>query len=80
MPPKVTHVVISSPTVSQVLYDQMIGRGLRGPKFGGLTIQWLQESGTGQPASRGQVTWLPARSKGLVFAVTLWRDATPTFH
>jgi superfamily II DNA or RNA helicase len=33
--PKVTHVVMARPTVSQVLYEQMIGRGLRGPKFGG---------------------------------------------
>ena len=33
--PKVTHIVIARPTVSQVLYEQMIGRGLRGPKFGG---------------------------------------------
>jgi DNA repair protein RadD len=33
--PKVTHVVMARPTVSQVLYEQMIGRGLRGPRFGG---------------------------------------------
>lgn len=33
--PKVTHVVVARPTVSLVLYQQMIGRGLRGPKFGG---------------------------------------------
>jgi superfamily II DNA or RNA helicase len=33
--PKVTHVVMARPTVSQVLYEQMVGRGLRGPKFGG---------------------------------------------
>ena len=33
--PKVTHVVLARPTVSQVLYEQMVGRGLRGPKFGG---------------------------------------------
>jgi DNA repair protein RadD len=26
---------MARPTVSQVLYEQMIGRGLRGPKFGG---------------------------------------------
>ena len=31
----VTHVVMGRPTISQVLYEQMIGRGLRGPKFGG---------------------------------------------
>jgi DNA repair protein RadD len=33
--PKVSHVVVARPTVSQVLYEQMVGRGLRGPKFGG---------------------------------------------
>lgn len=33
--PRVTHVVMARPTVSQVLYEQMVGRGLRGPKFGG---------------------------------------------
>ncbi|HUK88839.1 MAG TPA: helicase-related protein, partial [Blastocatellia bacterium] len=33
--PKVTHVVVARPTVSGVLYEQMIGRGLRGPQFGG---------------------------------------------
>lgn len=33
--PKVTHVVMARPTVSQVLYEQMVGRGLRGPIFGG---------------------------------------------
>jgi DNA repair protein RadD len=33
--PKVTHVVMARPTVSQVLYEQMVGRGLRGKLFGG---------------------------------------------
>jgi superfamily II DNA or RNA helicase len=33
--PRVTHVVVGRPTVSQVLYEQMVGRGLRGPQFGG---------------------------------------------
>ncbi len=33
--PKVTHIVMARPTVSQVLYEQIVGRGLRGPKFGG---------------------------------------------
>jgi DNA repair protein RadD len=35
--PKVSHVVMTRPTVSQAVYEQMIGRGLRGPKFGGTT-------------------------------------------
>jgi len=33
--PTVTHVVMGRPTVSQVLYEQMTVRGLRGPRFGG---------------------------------------------
>ena len=33
--PRVTHIVVGRPTVSQVLYEQMVGRGLRGPQFGG---------------------------------------------
>lgn len=33
--PLVTHVVVARPTVSRVLYEQMVGRGLRGPRFGG---------------------------------------------
>jgi DNA repair protein RadD len=33
--PRVTHVVTARPTVSLVLYQQVIGRGLRGPAFGG---------------------------------------------
>ena len=33
--PQVSHVVIARPTVSHVLFEQMVGRGLRGPLFGG---------------------------------------------
>jgi DNA repair protein RadD len=33
--PKVTHLVIARQTVSGVLYEQILGRGLRGPAFGG---------------------------------------------
>ena len=33
--PRVTHIVVARPTASRVLYEQMIGRGLRGPQFGG---------------------------------------------
>ena len=36
--PRVSHVVVARPTVSQVLYEQIIGRGLRGPKFGGTDV------------------------------------------
>lgn len=33
--PKVDAVVLGRPTASPVLYEQMIGRGMRGPSFGG---------------------------------------------
>ena len=33
--PVVTHVVMARPTLSLVLYEQMVGRGLRGSTFGG---------------------------------------------
>jgi superfamily II DNA or RNA helicase len=33
--PKVETLVIGRPTTSRVLYEQMIGRGMRGPEFGG---------------------------------------------
>jgi superfamily II DNA or RNA helicase len=32
---RVTHIVVARPAVSQVLYEQMVGRGLRGEEFGG---------------------------------------------
>jgi DNA repair protein RadD len=33
--PRVSHVIMARPTVSRVLYEQIVGRGLRGPRFGG---------------------------------------------
>ncbi|MDQ6598109.1 DEAD/DEAH box helicase [Bacillus salipaludis] len=33
--PKTDHIIICRPTTSIVLYEQMVGRGLRGEKFGG---------------------------------------------
>ena len=33
--PKIDHIIMARPTISDVLYEQMIGRGLRGEKFGG---------------------------------------------
>lgn len=33
--PKVQAVVVGRPTASRILYEQMIGRGMRGPRFGG---------------------------------------------
>lgn len=58
--PRVRAVVVARPTKSQLLYEQMIGRGLRGPRFGGTeqclvvdvadNLQWL---GTALGASGG---------------------------
>lgn len=36
--PQVTHLVMARPTVSPVLYEQMLGRGLRGTRFGGTEL------------------------------------------
>src|SRR5262249_5201850 len=33
--PQVTHIIVARPTVSRVLYEQILGRGLRGREFGG---------------------------------------------
>lgn len=33
--PSINIIVLARPVTSQVLYEQMLGRGLRGPKFGG---------------------------------------------
>ncbi|OBF21611.1 hypothetical protein A5725_13540 [Mycobacterium kubicae] len=33
--PKVRCVVVARPTASPILYEQMVGRGMRGPEFGG---------------------------------------------
>ncbi|MGM0840270.1 MAG: DEAD/DEAH box helicase [Bacillota bacterium] len=33
--PKIDHILICRPTSSIILYEQMVGRGLRGEKFGG---------------------------------------------
>ena len=33
--PKVNTIIIARPTYSRIIYQQMIGRGLRGPKFNG---------------------------------------------
>ncbi|KAA0549791.1 DEAD/DEAH box helicase [Bacillus sp. BGMRC 2118] len=33
--PKTEYIVICRPTTSVILYEQIVGRGLRGPKFGG---------------------------------------------
>ncbi len=51
--PKVRCVVVARPTASPILYEQMVGRGMRGPEFGGTerclvidvndNIQWRSE-------------------------------------
>jgi superfamily II DNA or RNA helicase len=33
--PQLNMIVLARPVISQVLFEQMVGRGLRGPKFGG---------------------------------------------
>jgi Type I site-specific restriction-modification system, R (restriction) subunit and related helicases len=33
--PKTENIVICRPIFSEVLYEQIVGRGLRGPEFGG---------------------------------------------
>ena len=59
--PKVSHVVIARPTVSQVLFEQMMGRGLRGPKFGGTkncTIMVCVDERTGTDQLMGYEKYL----------------------
>lgn len=36
--PKIGSIIIARPTDSRVLYEQMVGRGLRGPEFGGTDV------------------------------------------
>lgn len=36
--PQITHIILARPTISRVLFEQMIGRGLRGPAFGGTEV------------------------------------------
>jgi superfamily II DNA or RNA helicase len=38
--PKVDTVVMCRPTLSRILYEQMVGRGMRGPKMGG--TEWCE--------------------------------------
>ena len=44
--PRVTHVVMARPDRSRVLYEQIVGRGLRGPRFGGTETCVVVDSGT----------------------------------
>ena len=38
--PRVDTIVMCRPTLSRVLYEQMVGRGMRGPKMGG--TEWCE--------------------------------------
>ena len=56
--PSVRCVVVARPTASPILYEQMVGRGMRGPEFGGTTeclvidvddnIRWRNQPATVQ--------------------------------
>ncbi len=67
--PRVTHVVMSRATVSQVLYEQMVGRGLRGPRFGGtsecIVMDCIDEYDAGPRLTLGyrgfREVWRPRR-------------------
>jgi len=62
--PSVRCVVVARPTTSHVLYEQMVGRGMRGPAFGGTdrcliidvddNIQWRNRPATVQYAALEQ--------------------------
>jgi superfamily II DNA or RNA helicase len=41
--PQVTHIVMARPTVSRVLYEQIVRRGLRGVRFGGTATCEIQD-------------------------------------
>ncbi len=54
--PQISHIVMGRPTVSRVLYEQIVGRGLRGPKFGGTAtcvILNCEDNYTGDPPPLG---------------------------
>jgi len=58
--PRVTHIVVARPTVSGVLYEQMVGRGLRGPRFGGTescVILNCQDDFRGKLPALGYESW-----------------------
>jgi superfamily II DNA or RNA helicase len=68
--PKVRALVIARPTASPVLYEQMIGRGMRGPRFGG-TDRCLVIDVADNIQFRGQMAfmryelyWVPASAEG----------------
>lgn len=71
--PLTTHVVVARPTVSQVLYEQMVGRGLRGAKFGGTQSCVILDCKDRQRGARPQLgyqgfreIWMPETWHGEV--------------
>lgn len=64
--PKVTHVIMARPTVSQVLYEQMVGRGLRGERFGGTAVCHVVDLEDSYRAERPQLGYKRFRA--------LWLD------
>jgi DNA repair protein RadD len=68
--PRVTHIIMARPTVSRVLYEQMVGRGLRGPIFGGTeecTIVDCEDNYRSERPTLGYQAfrhlWMPAASR-----------------
>ena len=63
---------MARPTVSQVLYEQMVGRGLRGVKFGGTSVCTIvdcqdQVRGSAKPElgyKRFRKVWVRETSSG----------------
>ena len=58
--PNIEAVVIARPTLSVVLYSQMIGRGIRGPLFGGThstTIVNVEDNIANLPDFRSAFTY-----------------------
>jgi DNA repair protein RadD len=63
--PKVERLILARPTMSRILFEQMVGRGLRGPKFGGYPqctvidiVDNFTNFGTIQAAGAFEKDWL----------------------
>lgn len=71
--PIVRAVVVARPTISPVLYEQMIGRGMRGPRFGG-TERCLVVDVQDNLAFNGQMAWKRYEDRGY------WRENPVPSH
>lgn len=69
--PKITHIILARPTVSRVLYEQMIGRGLRGPAFGGTDICHIYDVRDDVTDGKGQKIYL-----GQELLPKIWKKLT----